>query len=262
MSAFTVRSATTKAPRVEPRLEARRVEVARHQGRKRLRNVLLVLIAIMTMACLVALTRTPLMDVDHIQVRGASKAQAAAVRAGLGITPGTPMVSADPSAARRRLEALPWVERATVQRSWPSTITVSVTERTPVATMGTGSSAVVVDATGRTLGPAAGQDLPVLGGPPVEVGEQIPAMRREVAAVLGGLPEELRAEVAGAHASPDGIVLTLDDAITVRWGDTSQPTAKADALQALLDQADRTTIARIDVTVPRASTVTRTEAGA
>jgi len=47
-------------------------------------------------------------------------------------------------------------------------------------------------------------------------------------------------------------------AITVRWGDTSQPTAKVDALQALLEQADRATIDRIDITVPRASTITRT----
>jgi cell division protein FtsQ len=257
MSAFTMRS-STKAPRVEPRFQARRAEVARHQGRKRLRNLLLVLIAIMAAACLYQLTRTPLLDVDHIRVRGTSDAQAAEVRAALGFGSGTPMVSADPGAAEARLEALAWVKGASVARSWPSTIEVTVTERRPVAIMGTGSSAVLVDADGRTLRPATGQDLPELGGPPADLGEQVPPLRREVADVLGRLPAALSRQVASAHASKDGIMLTLDDGITVRWGDTSQPTAKVDALLALLEQADRATIDRIDITVPRASTVTRT----
>ena len=242
---------------VDPRLQARRIEVARGAGRRRLRWV----VAGVAIGALVvgafALAQSPVLDVDAVSVQGARHMTKSDVAAASGIVRGTPMIGLDAPAAERRLEALPWIERATVTRSWPGTVHIEVAERRPVAVVGSGSDAVAVARDGRVLGPAGDDELPVVAGNAAEVGGDLSATQRWVLATVAGLPAELRAEVAAASATPSGIRLTLDDEITVRWGDSSQPTAKADALGVLLDQADRPTIDTIDVSVPRAATVTR-----
>ena len=204
-----------------------------------------------------ALTQSPVLDVGSIEVRGASRTEQAEARTASGIALGSPMVSLDAPAVERRLEALPWVEQASVSRSWPGTVRIALVERTPVAVVGEGSAAVEVDEAGRVLGLATGDALPVVAGDPAAVGEDLSATQRWVVATVADLPDELRAEVASASATPAGIRLTLTDEIEVRWGDSSQATAKADAVEVLLEQADRTTIETIDVSVPRAATVTR-----
>jgi cell division protein FtsQ len=242
---------------VDPRLQARRVEVARGQGRRRLRWVVAAVVVVVVVVGAFAVTQSPALDVDQITLSGASRTEEAAARAASGIEVGSPMVALDAPAAERRIEALPWVERATVSRSWPGTVQVAVVQRTPVAVVGSGTAAVTVDRDGQALGPASDADLPVVSGDPVAAGEELAAAQRWVVATLADLPSELRSEVAAASATPTGIRLTLTDDIEVRWGDSSQPTAKADAVRVLLEQADRATIATIDVTVPRAATVTR-----
>ena len=242
---------------VDPRLQARRIEVARGQGRRRLRWVVAGVVVAALLVGAFALTQSPVLDVDRIEVRGASQTEHDAARRASGVARGNAMVALDAPAVERRLEALPWVERATVSRSWPGTVEIVLVERTPVAVVGTGASAVQVDRDGRALGPATDDDLPVLSGDPVAVGSRLPETQRWVVATVADLPAALRTEVAAASATPSGIRLTLVDDIEVRWGDRSQPTAKADAVQVLLEQADRSTIATIDVSVPRAATVTR-----
>lgn len=243
---------------VDPRLQARRIEVARDEGRKRLRWAVVAAVVVGLVVGAYALTQSPLLDVDAVAVKGAARTGQREVAEASGIALGSPMVGVDAPAAERRLEALPWVESATVTREWPGTLQIAVVERTPLAVVGSGSSAVEVDRDGRVLGPASGSDdLPVVAGDAASAGEDLSSTQRWVLDALAGLPSDLRSEVAGASATPSGIRLTLGDDIEVRWGDRSQPTAKADALQVLLEQADRSTIATIDVSVPRAATVTR-----
>lgn len=258
MTTTTRTRSTGRAPQVEPKLQARRIEVARDRGRRRLRIVLVVAVLVVVLVGLGALTRSPALDVDQVQVRGVPAAQRDDVREAAAVAAGTPMLSVDAAGAEDRLEALPWVASASIARSWPGTVVVTVAPRRPIALVGEGSDAVQVDATGRAIRPARpGSALPVVGGPAIEVGQVVAPGRRAVVHVLAGLPDELRAEVASAHASPSGTVLELTDGIRVRWGDTGLPTAKADALAVLLEQADRQTIATIDVSVPRAAALTR-----
>jgi cell division protein FtsQ len=244
---------------VDPRLQARRIEVARGQGRRRLRWIVLGMAVVALVAGAIALTQSPVLDVDRVTVKGADRTEQAEARAASGIARGSAMVGIDVSAAERRLEALPWVESATVTRSWPGTVQIALVERTPLAIVGTGSVAVEVDRDGRVLGPAAGGDgLPVVAGQAAAAGDELAGPQRQALATLADLPKDLRADVAAARATSAGIGFTLSDGIEVSWGDRSQPSAKADALQVLLEQAGRDTIATIDVSVPRAATVTRT----
>lgn len=242
---------------VDPRLQARRIEVARGQGRRRLRWVLAAVAVVVLLVGAFALTQSPVLDVDAVPVSGAAHTSTDDARTAAGIALGSPMVALDAPAAERRLEALPWVERATVTRSWPGTVRIALVERTPVAAVGSGDDAVAVDRDGRVLGSVGDEDLPVIAGDAAAPGEDLSDTQRWVVATVAGLPAELRSEVAAASATPSGIRLTLTDDIEVRWGDSSQRTAKADALQVLLEQAGRTTIDTIDVSVPRAATVTR-----
>ncbi len=250
------------SPVIDPRLEARRVEVARDNGRRRLRKVLIALTVLLVLLGLGALTRSPLLDVDEVVVRGADQVPAATVRTAAGVPLGKAMVSVDPARVTSRLEALPWVEDATVTRSWPGTITISVRERTPVAVIGSGPDAVLVDHTGRVLGAVGerGAALPSIGDD-VPAGAQVPAYRQLLAATLAGLPADLRGEVARAFPGPQGVTLVLRDDIRVLLGDPGRLTAKADSLAILLDQADRATIERIDLTVPSAPALTRRQQG-
>ncbi|MGK2950458.1 MAG: cell division protein FtsQ/DivIB, partial [Acidimicrobiales bacterium] len=130
------------APRIDPRIRARRIEVQRHRGRRRLQRLVDVgVVAAVALGFLVAL-RTPLLDVDVVEVTGAEQTTAESVRAAAGIAPGTPLVDVDVRAAGERVAALPWVEEVEVHRRLDGTVAFAVTERVPVALVGGGDGAV------------------------------------------------------------------------------------------------------------------------
>lgn len=258
------RAATT--PLIDPRLRDRRIEVARDQGRRRLRRAIWVVALLVLVAGVVAATRSPLLDVDRIAVRGAEGPRADQVRAASGIEVGEPLVDVDAGAAVRRIEAVPWVADASVERRWPDGVAVRVEVRSPVAVVGEGADAVLVDGDGRAidLAPSSGSgaDLPVVEGAAPAVGGSLAGDARVAAGIIAALPEDLRAEVASAGGPSSDVELELRDGIVVAWGDAAQPSAKAEALGVLLGQDDRASFSRIDVSVPRASTVTfRSAAG-
>lgn len=61
------------------------------------------------------------------------------------------LIGFDTRTAKARLEALPWVEKALLQRKFPHTLDVTIHERHAVAIWHTETGAVVLDATGRKL---------------------------------------------------------------------------------------------------------------
>lgn len=244
---------------MDPRLRARRIEVARDRGRRRFRRIIALAVLTALVLAGLAVSRSSLLDVDAVQVSGARQSGSDAVLDAAAIDLGRPMTSLDLGAAERRVEALPWVARASVERRWPGTVRIRVVERTAVAVAGTGRGAVLVDRDGRLLGPArAADELPAVGPVPAEdVGERLPAARRPVVRLLADLPPELRSEVARGTIGDDGLGLVLHDGIRVRLGDATRLRAKSTAVLALLEQADRPTIATIDVAVPGPAALTR-----
>ncbi len=251
------------ADAMDPRLRARRIEVARDRGRRRLRRmVALGILTVLTLAA-IGISRSPLLDVDTVRVEGAARSGSGTVRSAAGIWRGRPMTSVDLGAAEARLEALPWVADATVARRWPGTVAITVRERTPAAVMGEGAGSVLVDREGRILGPASGREqLPVAGDDPTEgPGDLLPAASRPLVGVLADLPPELRAEVALGEAVDGGFALELHDGVRVLLGDGTRLRAKASRTMLLLAEADRSTIATVDVGVPDAPALTRRPPG-
>ena len=77
---------------------------------------------------------------------------------------------------RAELEALPWVESATVQRILPNRIRVELTERTPIAFLRNGTELALIDVHGVILDRPSGGDLhfPVVSG----ISENLPRDER------------------------------------------------------------------------------------
>jgi cell division protein FtsQ len=255
-----------KAP-IDPRIRARRVEVQRDEGRKRLRKLGILGIAIAVAAFLWWLTLTPLLDVDSIDIDGAVHTGSEAVLDTIDIERGDALLTADVGGAASSLSTLPWVETVDVRRSWPGTIEISIVERTPVAAIAArGGGWVVVDSGGRQLAiekepgielvRVAGRRLtPALGEP---AGEKYQGSL-DLASVL---PSSLRGAVPSLWPQRDGTIeatvqLPNGASATARFGVPDQLEAKLVSLAAVLERADLANVRIIDLRVPGAPALTR-----
>jgi cell division protein FtsQ len=72
------------------------------------------------------------------------------------------LLSFDPRGAQARLELLPWIERASIDRVLPDGIDVRVTERTPTAVLRAGGRSWLIDRAGRKLEAVPADVMPEL----------------------------------------------------------------------------------------------------
>ena len=248
---------------MDPRFRQRRVEVARRQGRRRLRFLLGSMTVATALTATVGATRSSLLDVDRVDVTGVARTPAADVVRATGLDRAPLMVEVDTAGVARRVESLPWVLRAGAERRWPGTVSIRVIERVPAAAVAAeGGGWALVDGTGRVLALGAERPggLPALAdlppaGPPGQVLDPAAAGPLRVAAAL---PEPLRARVTEVSMSAgDQVVLRLDAAAVVRLGPPDPLEPKLTAVLTLLDKADLTVVAVLDVRVPEAPVLTR-----
>jgi cell division protein FtsQ len=255
-------------PAVDPRILARRVEVRRGEARKRLHRLIALGVAIALVAIGFAVTRSPLLDVDHIRVTGNAHTPTDVVLHQLGFGKHTPMTDVDLDRARKQLAQLPWVASASVQRSWPATVDVVVRERTPVATVPTAQGAfAVVDADGRVLEVFAAPppELVVLDGLATagDPGTVIAPANGAASAVAdalhvaAALAPGIIAQVGGVAVDDRGVLLDLRDGGRIVLGGTADLGAKLVAASTVLSQVDLTKVCTIDVRVPSAPSLTR-----
>ena len=194
---------------------------------------------------------TPLLGVRHVTVRGSTLLTPDQVRAAAAISDGTPLASLDLAAVRRRVAALPPVRAARVDRDWPSTIVISVTERVAVAAVSRADGRFdLIDDAGvafRTVPDRSA--LPVLqlaaprpGDPTTEA----------ALGVLAALTPQLRGALMTLSAdSPAHIRLQLRGDRQVIWGDGTDNAAKAQAATRLLGYPGKV----IDVSAPQFVTI-------
>ncbi len=246
-------SATSISPRsAEPLGLLRRSSVPRWQ---RVGGAALFL-AVLAGTGLVA-GRSPLFAVDRIRVLGEDHLSAAEIVRRSGIEPGTNVLLLDPAAVERRIEADPWVRDATVTRSFPSTVTIRVIERTPVAVVQRNGRPVLVAADGTVLGPASRRPrLPVLAAEPDALGGGVPVPSTGAPArVLAVLPPAIRGRIREVAISPGGsLQLRLATGTRVLFGTPERAVEKGRVLRAILRWAatEGRSLARIDVRAPSA----------
>jgi cell division protein FtsQ len=80
-----------------------------------------------------ALTGGAGLALKDVAVQGRERTGADTILGALGVARGMPMLAISPEAAKARLEALPWIRSASVERLLPDTLYVRVVERQPLA---------------------------------------------------------------------------------------------------------------------------------
>ncbi len=185
--------------------------------------------------------------VRTVDVRGVHELTAAQVRSVAHVAGGTPLVRLDTDAIRTRVEALPDVASVQVTTSFPSTVTITVTERTAVGVVASSAGGfMLVDRTGDQFRHVRGRPkhLPLFVVPN---GTDARTTGGAVATVASALPARVRARISSIQAlDPNAITLLMKNGRVVRWGSATRSDDKARILPALLQQQG----SQIDVTDP------------
>jgi cell division protein FtsQ len=245
------RAPSARAP-VDPRVRERWIAARRSEGRRRLRIVLCVVGLVVVLIVAAGVMASPLFDVDRVVVKGSAHTTPVQVERAAGVHPGDMMVLVDTGAAAQGIDALPWIRSARVEREWPGTVTIAVTERSAVAWVDTGHGPALVDRTGRVLEPlsAPPTDLPQIVAPRIvpPVGATItPTVGAHVAGALEGFA---RSGTRTITVGPGGVVLGLVAGPDLRLGEPAHVDRKIRSALAVLAALDGDAVQYIDVTVP------------
>lgn len=194
-------------------------------------------------------------DVEQVEVRGAGRTAPAIQDAVVGAVGDTSMLHVDPHVLARRLEALPRVQSAQVDRVFPTTLRINVVPERPAAVAMAGRERVVVAASGRVLGPATDgtSGLPEIAAAPSD----LPGVGGRVTAP--GVVQELRVAAAARRGlrfvaigyGADGLTARTAAGLDVRFGDAQELALKLKVARTLLRRS-ATGVRYIDVSVPTA----------
>jgi cell division protein FtsQ len=190
-----------------------------------------------------ALLGSRLLVVRSVVVTGTHLVPVSEVRAAAAVPAGVPMVRVDTSGIASRVESITQVASAQVSKSWPDRIVIAVRERTPALAVRVPSSAPagggfdLIDSSGVIVRWARawprGMPLYAAPGAPAALRGD-PAVAAAVT-VLGEVPARISRSVAVVAApSPQDVTLRLSDGVTIVWGGTGRPTAKAAVLAILM----------------------------
>lgn len=132
--------------------------------------------------------------VRNVMVEGRVETAAADILAALGAERGSPLLGIDVAMAKARLESLPWVKSAVVERALPDTLNVRVEEHKPFALWQLGRRLSVIDRDGVVI---VREDVARFADRPLVVGEGAGLRAAEILDLLASEPE-MRAEVEAA----------------------------------------------------------------
>ncbi|MFT5563347.1 MAG: cell division septal protein FtsQ [Myxococcota bacterium] len=248
-------------PAVNDRIAARRAAVRGARRRRRLRRTILASTALVLLVGGWLLERSSLVALATAEVTGVQRLTADEVRATGGVALGTSVLRLRPSHIEDRIQALPMVERAVVERAGSLGLRIEIVEVAPALTAIFGEEPWLVSEDGLVLGRGDAPGTPhvfIPGRAPAE-GERV-ATRQALAtahAVLLSLPGPIAVLVDSARAVTSvSIELDLKSGVVVRWGDGDRADEKARALGAVLEDLDGLVVTAIDVRAPAAPTVT------
>ena len=151
--------------------------------------------------------------VRNVMVEGRINADPALLLDLIGMRQGDPILAFDPAAVRQRLEHVPWIRRASVERRLPDTIYVLLEERRPLALWQNVGRLSLIDSDGVTL---TGERLERFRDLMLVVGEGAPAHAASLFALLQGEPSIGRRVEAATFAGDRRWDLKLDNGVIVR----------------------------------------------
>lgn len=200
------------------------------------RRIRLALVTILVLGIVAGLTWligwSQVLASKSVKVTGVSTLGVEEVTSVASVPMDVPLVRLDTKPIAQRVSSLPQVAKVKVSRSWPTTVRVDVTERTPVYVVhGKSGEFRLVDVGGVAY-------LPVPQAPEglmvAEMADGAPVrLLADLATVVSALTPELRGGVIYA-TSPDNIAVDLPDGRTVVFGSAEQAGLKADVATKLL----------------------------
>ena len=236
---------TTGSTVLQPEPELRRqLERQRHLRRRVVTGAMAVGLVLLAAVIAWLLTASSLLAAKQVSVSGQRELTVQQVQDAAAVPLGVPLIRQDLDAIAQRAAALPQVASSTVQRHWPSTIEVTVTERQPLLAIAQPAGYAIVDAEG-----VAYETKPQVpaGALRTEADPSATALLADLAVVAAALPEDLRGRVERLRSTPGGdVTLVLTSGTTVHWGDARESELKASIVAALLKTKPRA----IDVSAP------------
>jgi cell division protein FtsQ len=192
-----------------------------------------VAVAIVLLVVVWLLGFSSVLGVGTVTVKGNHAVATTTIRETAAIRSGTPLLRLDKGAVQRRLAALPGVRSVTVTTSYPSTVTITVTERVAVAYRITGGGSELVDRDNVAFRTVTSTPA---GLPLVDDSGDV-SKGAAAATVAASLPAAVAKKVSTISVpSTESITLKLADGRTILWGGTDRSNEKARLLQALLGQ--------------------------
>jgi cell division protein FtsQ len=161
----------------------------------------------------VALSRHAGFTVSEVLVEGRTRTSQKEVRDALEVNRGAAILDFDLAAARARLEALPWVRDAVVERRLPDAIFVQLAERQPIARIREKGRMVLVDRDGAVLRIAADDGFAAL---PQIMGQGAAENAPQLMGLLAEQPALARRVTMARRVGDRRWDLTFDSGVTLR----------------------------------------------
>lgn len=163
--------------------------------------------------------------VADIRVEGRETTERATVLEALGAGFGTPILAVDPARAKEKLEALPWVRSAVIERRLPDTLYVRLVERKPLALWQHGGKLQLIDRGGEVI-PVTQLDR--FAKLPMVVGEDAAHHAADLLAMLASEPDLAARVTAAVRVGDRRWNLKIDNTIGVMLPAEDTPAAWAE----------------------------------
>jgi cell division protein FtsQ len=247
------------AARAQPLRPALRRPVLRRPAR-RTALALLASVAALGLAYVVA-RETPLFAVGELEISGAPADVRRDVRAALRDLHGTSLVKVDTAGVEGKLRGLPSVLDASVDRSFPHALRVSIVPEEPLAVIWNREAAWIVSRRGRVIRPVdRGTRVPVpriwsASATGLVPGNRlVEAQSRLALMALAAVPDDFPVKVRAARGGDSGLRFVLGSGTELRLGTTDDLQVKLAAAGAVLgtmSRSERRGLEYLDVSLPQ-----------
>ncbi len=89
--------------------------------------------------------------IENILLEGRVYSDAKLIMALVNMSKGDPLFAFDPTQAKEQIERMPWVESAEIERRWPDTLYIRLTERQPLAFLQKDKKLYLMDGKGEII---------------------------------------------------------------------------------------------------------------
>lgn len=192
--------------------------------------------------------------VRHVHITGVHGTEAVEIRNALDDA-AKRMSTMDFNAAalRSAVASFAIVGAVHVKTELPHTVSISVTERPPVAALQSAGQRTAVASDGTVLGPAwLSSALPLVSSAiePAAGARLSQGFALEAVTVLGAAPPALAKHVTRVYNGPEGLTVAMGNGLLVYFGDSTRPHAKWMSLARVLASPNTAGALYVDVRLP------------